>query len=277
MAGTSRGTSGGDRLLIGAGEISKRAGAASVDARTVERDYILAHVASGIAEVAGSKLVLKGGTSLRLAHFGDYRFSADLDYSAIDLDGSQARGLVATSLDLVKQRSGLPHLELVEKPGDSQEIAYVGPLLAKPRGIKLDIALDEPVIEPEAHLLRVAWRDLEGEQNLHVYSLREVCAEKLRCVIQRRQCRDAYDLWVLVEREQAVGLANVWPIFEVKAKHKTISASRFFEAWVEREPMYRQEWARELAPYIGKEIPMVEGVMRQMNRRIGDLRREVAR
>jgi predicted nucleotidyltransferase component of viral defense system len=50
------------------------------------------YVASGISEVAGSKLVLKGGTSLRLAHFGDYRFSADLDYSATGLDHSRARG-----------------------------------------------------------------------------------------------------------------------------------------------------------------------------------------
>ncbi len=250
---------------------------ANVDARTVERDYILAHVASGISDVAGSKLVLKGGTSLRLAHFGDYRFSADLDYSAIDLDGSWARDLVRASLNLVKERAGLPHLELLEKTGGDQEIAYVGPLQAKPRGIKLDIALDEPVIEPEAHLLRVAWRDLEGEQTLHVYSLREVCAEKLRCVIQRRQCRDAYDLWVLVEREHAVGLAGVWPIFQLKAKHKTITVTRFFDAWVEREPLYRQGWVRELAPYGGKDIPMVDAVMRQMNRRIGDLHKEVDR
>ena len=127
------------------------------------------------------------------------------------------------------------------------------------------------------HLLRVAWRDLEDEQTLHVYSLREVCAEKLRCVIQLRQCRDAYDLWVLVEREHAVGLADVWPIFQLKAKHKNIAATRFFDAWVERQPLYRQGWARELAPYVGKDIPMVDAVMRQMNRRIGDLHKEVDR
>jgi hypothetical protein len=139
----------------------------------VERDYILAHVASGISEVAGSNLVLKGGTSLRLAHFEGYRFSADLDYSAIDLDSSSARDLVGASLNLVKQRAGLPHLALVEKTGGDQEIAYVGPLQAKPRGIKLDIALDEAVVEPEVHLLRAVWRDLDGERNLHVYSLRE--------------------------------------------------------------------------------------------------------
>ena len=68
--------------MIGRGEITKQAQRDRVDAQTVERDYILAHVAIDVATVAGEAMTLKGGTSLRLAHYDNYRYSADLDYSS---------------------------------------------------------------------------------------------------------------------------------------------------------------------------------------------------
>jgi hypothetical protein len=51
----------------------------------VERDYALGHVLAalyGQAELADC-LVFKGGTALKKAYFGDYRFSVDLDFSAV--------------------------------------------------------------------------------------------------------------------------------------------------------------------------------------------------
>ena len=54
--------------MIGRGEITKQAQSDRVDAQTAERDYILAHVAIDISAAAGERIVLKGGTSLRLAH-----------------------------------------------------------------------------------------------------------------------------------------------------------------------------------------------------------------
>ena len=54
--------------MIGRGEIAKQAQRDSVDAQTVERDYMLSHIAIDIAAIAGQNMVLKGGTSLRVAH-----------------------------------------------------------------------------------------------------------------------------------------------------------------------------------------------------------------
>ena len=48
--------------MIGRGEITKQAQIDRVDAQTVERDYMLAHLAIDIASVAGEQVVLKGGT-----------------------------------------------------------------------------------------------------------------------------------------------------------------------------------------------------------------------
>jgi predicted nucleotidyltransferase component of viral defense system len=98
--------------MIGRGEIAQRAQRDGVDAQTVERDYVLAHVAIEIAAVAGEHLVLKGGTSLRLAHFMDYRYSADLDFSLVDVNEREAHDLISTALAQCRKRIGADTLEL---------------------------------------------------------------------------------------------------------------------------------------------------------------------
>ena len=52
------------------GQITKIASRDGVDARVVERDYVLVHAVALIsAHDADGTLVFKGGTSLRLLHF----------------------------------------------------------------------------------------------------------------------------------------------------------------------------------------------------------------
>ena len=66
--------------------ITRRADADGVDAAIVERDYILAHVVAQLHRATpkdGGTLVFKGGTALRFIHIGDYRYSADLDFTVI--------------------------------------------------------------------------------------------------------------------------------------------------------------------------------------------------
>jgi uncharacterized protein len=70
--------------MISKALITKFASKDGVDARVVERDYILAHIVALISSNDPEKrLIFKGGTSLRFLHFDDYRYSADLDYSVI--------------------------------------------------------------------------------------------------------------------------------------------------------------------------------------------------
>ena len=51
----------------------------------LERDYALSWVLAGVAGVhaLGDKMAFKGGTALKKCWFGDYRFSEDLDFSAL--------------------------------------------------------------------------------------------------------------------------------------------------------------------------------------------------
>jgi predicted nucleotidyltransferase component of viral defense system len=51
----------------------------------LERDYLLSWMLAGIYQVDALRGVLafKGGTALKKCYFGDYRFSEDLDFTAI--------------------------------------------------------------------------------------------------------------------------------------------------------------------------------------------------
>lgn len=184
--------------MISRGEITKRAQIDGVDAQTVERDYLLANIAVDVASLAGEAMILKGGTSLRLGHYENYRYSADLDYSLVGITGADAVAMLGAALENCRVRMGLQVLGL-DASVATPYVSFVGPLGAKPRRIKLDLADDELVLTHELANLTVDWRDLPAGAEIRCYTLNETCAEKFRCVIQRRQCRDVSDLWNLLD------------------------------------------------------------------------------
>lgn len=52
---------------------------------TLEQDFVLSWVLAGISQIEALResLVFKGGTALKKAYFGKYRFSEDLDFTMI--------------------------------------------------------------------------------------------------------------------------------------------------------------------------------------------------
>lgn len=85
--------------MINRAQITRRSADEDVPARTVERDYILAHIIAAVSNIQEeSGLIFKGGTALRLCYFEDYRYSADLDFSM--LDGTIADGTAVRTLSL---------------------------------------------------------------------------------------------------------------------------------------------------------------------------------
>lgn len=257
--------------MIGRGEVTKAAQFSGVDAQTVERDYVLAHVAVHIAELGGERLVLKGGTCLRLVHYDGYRYSADLDYSLQDINPADAYALIEAALANGRSNVGLPTLRL-DRDADPPRIEYVGPLGSKPRRIKLDLADDELVLEHAQMPLVVPWRDLSDAAFIRGYTLTEICAEKLRCVIQRRQCRDVFDLWTLLDDGSGADLFDAWHRFERKAEHRGLDPMQFFDRWHAGVDWYRSRWDGELADYLGNDCPDFGAVFRVIDRQMVELR-----
>jgi predicted nucleotidyltransferase component of viral defense system len=235
-----------------------------------ERDYVLAHIVGQLHRARptdGGSLVFKGGTALRFVHVADYRYSADLDFSVIG--GAQAPALAALRevLDAAKRHAELPHLELTA--ATTPAVAYVGPLeAAKPRNIKLDIAIDEHVESVEQRTISPIWPDLPDPIAFDVYSLDEIAAEKLRCVIQRVQCRDLYDLFRLVE-DMNVSVAVVRPLFERKALAKGLDPSSFRDRFDDRLERYKPRWNDEMRDHLA-DTPRFTDVVRVVRRQLRD-------
>ena len=182
--------------MITKAHITRLASRQDVPAKTIERDYVLAHIVAAVATLGeDSKLVFKGGTALRLCHFEDYRYSADLDFSVVA--GSLGDALGAMGRGLNSAGGSIERLRLTSD--DPPRIAYTGPL-GRDRTIKLDLADDELVINTEYRGLLPRWPDLPKSVMVLVYTLPEITGEKLRCVLQRLQCRDLYDLYLLFEK-----------------------------------------------------------------------------
>jgi len=239
------------------GQITKIASEHGVDAKVVERDYVLAHVVALVsAHDEGKTLVFKGGTSLRLLHFDDYRYSADLDYSVVK--GNEAKALDLIEDALADKRPGaITQLEV-----GAEFITYVGPL-GGARTIKLDLADDELVVNTEERVLLPRWSDTP-KSSVMAYTKLEVTAEKLRCVMQRRQCRDFLDLNLLLIDADLAAAAD---LFRDKAKHRGLDPTKFSEKLEKRVQEYKKHWHDELGQYLAEdEVPHFDEVERAVRR-----------
>lgn len=248
--------------------ITKRADNAGVDAAVVERDYVLAHVVAQLSHARpadGGRLVFKGGTALRYVHMEGYRYSADLDFTILGGTSEAALAALAVVLNAAKAHAGMPHLHL--STGDPLEIEYVGPLGSdRRRKIKVDLATDEHVAEVVRLPMSAVWSDLPDPAPFDVYPIEEIGAEKLRCIIQRVQCRDLYDLHRLTD-DGGLDLGAIRPLFEAKCSVKSIDPGTFPERLADRIGRYRPRWATEMGEHVA-DFPRFDDVERMVRRRL---------
>jgi predicted nucleotidyltransferase component of viral defense system len=149
-------------------------------------------------------------------------------------------------LEAAIEHAGLPLLEL-----NDGVISYVGPLEArKPRRIKLDISDTEVVESVEKRsILEEIWSDLPTGTPFNVCTVEEIAAEKLRCIIQRVQCRDIYDLYRLAE-DVGVLFSDIRPLFERKSIAKGIDPTSFGDRFADRSGRYRSRWSSEMSEHL---------------------------
>ncbi|MDE0177404.1 MAG: nucleotidyl transferase AbiEii/AbiGii toxin family protein [Gammaproteobacteria bacterium] len=243
--------------------ITRRAAEDGVPAPAVERDYVLAHIVAALGNLGDDHgLVFKGGTALRLCYFDDYRYSADLDFSVVKGDLAGAYGTIQAAFSAVT--GAVESLTLTQ--GEPRRIGYRGPL-GRQRYLKLDIAVDELVLGADSVGLLPRWPDLPKTDGLRVYSLAEIAGEKLRCIMQRMQCRDLYDLWLLFENADVDPL-DASGIFRPKAEHRNLDPAGFETNYRARLEQYRRRWTNELEVHIAGEVPHFGHVERAVSRRL---------
>jgi uncharacterized protein len=247
--------------VIAKGAITKRANDERLPAATIERDYVLGHLCADIGASGDSRLAFKGGTLLRLCYFADYRYSADLDFSAVDgLSTVDAVAAVAQAAEACRRRVEFPVLEVSSADGGLAAVSYVGPLGSKSRTIKLDISDDE-LVETHSRLsIKRRWPDIPEDAGIEGYALDEVAAEKLRCIAERQQCRDLFDMNELLDGNHVDAL-EAWELYLRKAAHDVVrgrqrTSSREWSTTFERRlESYKRLWDDELGEYLTVDVP----------------------
>jgi len=179
----------------------------------IERDYVLAWLLTELAAhpLLSTALAFKGGTVLRRVHFGEYRFSEDLDFSLThDVPLDELVKAFRQAFRLLEEKSGI-RVGLDEKNvtrsvrNDTCYFDYKGPLPAT-NSVKVDLTRGETIVFPleRKRVIRTypEYADLpEDAPPLQVYSFHEIVVEKTLAVTDnaRREPRDLYDLWFLLQ------------------------------------------------------------------------------
>jgi len=97
------------------------------------------------------------------------------------------------------------------------------------------------------------------------YTRLEATAEKLRCLLQRLQCRDLLDLDLLFE--DGIDPVDAAELFRGKAAHRGLDPASFARKYEQRVADYEPRWERELAEHLAA-VPHFEEVERSVRRRL---------
>ena len=264
----------------------------------LERDYLLSWVLAGISRTGALRdsLVFKGGTALRKCCFGDYRFSEDLDFSALEEvpSGAEMERLVneacETAVRLLDEYAPVEiacerYAEREPHPGGQEAFAIRARFPWHSRlqtRVLIEVTMDEPVLLPaeRRRVIHDYGEPLDAE--VKVYSLEEVVAEKLRAILQhlaslnrrgwsRSRARDYYDLWrVIGTYKDQMDLVGFDSFLRKKCAVRGVSFTGPDDFFDERMLAYIEDtWEQWLGPLVPG-LPSSETV-------ISGLRPQVAR
>jgi hypothetical protein len=254
----------------------------------IERDYIQSYILASIAARPALKdtLIFKGGTALKKVHFKIYRFSEDLDFSAVaaptgDALERELRQAVATARQRVREHADFElsverYRERGAHPGGQEAFIIRVKYPWHPRplvNIKLEITHDEPVLLPQQFLQITHGYDEELEAAIASYALEEIGAEKLRATRQtlsklekkgwtRSRGRDYFDLWRLTQLPpERMDWSTVQRVLPAKCDHRGVTIRSINDVFDERLlERVRGEWTRTLGPFM-QDLPDVDKVL----------------
>ncbi len=193
-----------------ANRLYKEHGGRRIPEAVLERDYCLAWFLAGLSQSKlRGLLIFKGGTALKRCHFGDYRFSEDMDFTLRRrVEFAEIREGLKEVYELVVQASGIRFsFEAEDRQAHVNSytfyLRYQGPLPTS-NTVKVDITIAEILVFPVEQLpvLRSypEFEDVPEDRPISVYSLNEIATEKIVALQDRarNEPRDLYDLWFLI-------------------------------------------------------------------------------
>lgn len=266
--------------MIPAAEVRRLARKHEVDPMIIDLDYAIGWALWGLfaRPGPGHGLVFKGGTCLKKCYIPEYRFSEDLDFTALpEFDHAQLRRGVTDSLEAASEASGI---DFFVKPPSVRAVSDgIGNETLEARcyfraaldyggsapAIRFQVTLDESVCLPaEFRSISHAYSDGVELEDLRIpcYKLEEIMAEKIRALLGQRiyaVSRDIYDLSRLLGRvADRQRLLDILPT-KFWAKGLTLEPTSVNRLG-ERKAEYTTDWQRNLVRLVpARERPDFEG------------------
>ena len=236
--------------MINRRELLEKAREKGLNLMIVEKDYVLGWLLYGFAKQ--SDLIFKGGTALSKIYFPRiWRLSEDLDFSIIKGEPETVLDKVERIFTAARESSGIKFAlkSSHANPGYLQlKIRYEG-IIGK-NWIKVDITRNDLVEKPVLKPIHQDYSDYIPFK-IKVESLEEIFASKLRALIERKKCRDYFDLWQLSKMK--FDRKRIKKIFLAKCLLKGIESegiNQMFPAELQEtlEPYWERELGRLINP-----------------------------
>jgi len=223
-------------------EFKENARLFNVPISTIEKDYaqnwLLAHL---------PKMAFKGGTGIRKAYIDNYRFSDDLDFTLLEKSNiKDLENKIKKAIQDAENASGISFLHDIKS--EDVKNGYVINIYFRilrstgnPLKIKMDITKkeNEMIINPikKKNIIHI-YSDKINEQ-INVYTLEEMFAEKIRSLFERTRPRDLYDVWYLNKK-----LIFDKSLFQKKCKYKKVEPN--IDELITRKTNYEKTWKGSL-------------------------------
>lgn len=259
-----------------ANRLYKEHGGRRIPEAVLERDYCLAWFLVGLGQSKlRDLLIFKGGTALKRCHFGDYRFSEDLDFTLVrKVEFAEIRKGLEEVYELVAQASGIRFsFEAEDRQTHVNSytfyLRYQGPLPTS-NTVKVDITLSEILLFPVDHLpvLRTysEFEDVPENRTISVYSLNEITTEKIVALQDRarNEPRDLYDLWFLTS-QAGIEIAHLIGAVTEKLRFREKDIAGVEERIVAKEARLKALWDSRLGHQM-EALPQFNEVFRALRR-----------
>lgn len=234
-------------------EIKALARIYGVPTSTIERDYTQNWLLAYLPQMA-----LKGGTGLQKCYFKSYRFSDDLDFTALKrITLEKMKDQITNTIDKLNNESGISFSEQIQAGAVENGYLFVIYFrILRKTGNHLKIKLDITKKENE-HIMsplqqRTVLQTYSDELDIQttVYSLEEMFAEKTRALFERTRPRDLYDIWYLSKKTT---LDSV--LFQKKCEFKHLMID--INDVISRKTKFENAWNNSLKHQL-KDLPDIK-------------------
>ncbi len=228
----------------------------------IEKDYVLGWLLFGFSHL--KDFVLKGGTALSKIYFPEiWRLSEDLDLSLLESEFSTVIQGVEETFGLIEKTSQI-ELRLKSKFSNPEylqlKIQYRA-LIGK-NWVKVDITKNDLVEKPSLRAVKKGYSDYP-DFRIKVESIEEIFCSKIRSVIERKKCRDYFDLWKL--SKLSIDSEKVKEMIKAKLKIKGVELRDI-------DQIFPDDLQETLTPYWEREMGRLASPLPEIGTVIKELR-----